>query len=173
MPRHKTWSNSCAEQLLWGMPFSASPDPQRETFIVHARAHVVVALEASRRHNVPVVLVSAPGAVRTGGAGWWREIIAQGRAAVPGTDSLSILDCADESGMALAAIREGVEAIALKAPAPTLERVKDIAEQSEVAILDIAWAGALDLGASNDPQADSENHLAKGIGAVANPRALG
>ena len=71
------------------------------------------------------------------------------------------------------AIREGVEAIALKAPAPTLERVKDIAEQSEVAILDIAWAGALDLGASNDPQADSENHLAKGIGAVANPRALG
>ena len=77
------------------------------------------------------------------------------------TASTSILDCADEPGTALAAIREGVEAIAISVRDPGFERLVDIAGQSGVAILPIAWDTACDLAGSNDPQGDCENHLGK------------
>jgi len=122
---------------------------------------------------MPVILVSAPGAVRSGGAGWWRALIAQADAAVSDVQASSVLDCADEPGMALAAIREGVEAIAIVAPEATYERLADIARQSGVAIRTIDWVAACDLAGSNDPQADCENHLRKRPAGVAKPAALG
>lgn len=75
--------------------------------------------------------------------------------------------------MALAAIREGVEAIAISAPEPALESVRDIAEQSGIPLQSIDWDNVFDLLGSNDPQADCENHLVKRSGSVANPDALG
>lgn len=142
-------------------------------FMIHELHHAVAALKMSERMDIPVTLVSAPGAARSGGAGWWRALIAQARAAAPTARASSILDCADEAGMALAAIREGVEAIAISAPNPAFERLADIARQSGVEILPIPWDAACDLAGSNDPQADCENHLRKAPAGVAKPGALG
>ena len=143
------------------------------SFIIHDLQHAISALKAAGQMDIPVVLVSAPGAARTGGAGWWRAMIAQARAAFPAANATCILDCADEPGTALAAIREGVEAIAISVPDPGFERLVDIAGQSGVAILPIAWDTACDLAGSNDPQGDCENHLRKLSAGVAKPRALG
>lgn len=142
-------------------------------FIVHEYEHARAVLEAAVETNSAVVLVSARGAVRTGGAGWWRELISQLRGAVPNADVTSILDCADEPGMALAAIREGVEAIAIAASDDALARLSDIATQSDVAIRTIDWMRAHDLAGVNDPQAVCENLLREVSGGVANPDALG
>lgn len=147
------------------------------SFIIHDLQHAISALKAAGQMDIPVILVSAPGAARTGGAGWWRAMIAQARAAVPpaNTDAkpTSILDCADEPGTALAAIREGVDAIAVAVPEPDFARLADIAGQSGVAILSVDRDAACDLAGSNDPQADCENHLRKLSAGVAKPRALG
>lgn len=144
------------------------------SFIIHDLQHAITALKVAEQLDIPVILISAPGAARAGGAGWWRALIAQARAAVPAaTATTSILDCADEPGTALAAIREGVEAIAISVPDPGFERLVDIAGQSGVAILPIAWDTACDLAGSNDPQGDCENHLGKLSAGVAKPRALG
>lgn len=143
------------------------------TFIVHELRHAVAALNAARKADIPVIVRSAPGAVRTGGAGWWRALIAQARAAVPDARAESILDCAGEPGMALAAIREGVEGIAVSAPGTTGERLADIARQSGVAIAKADPATACDLAGSNDPQADCEIHIRTHAAGVAKPAALG
>lgn len=142
-------------------------------FIIHELAHATAALEAARRHNTSVTLVSAPGAVRTGGAGWWRELITAARSDFPDAEMRSVLDCADEPGTALSAIRAGVEAIALSAPEDARARVAEIAEQASVALVSINWPDAVDLARANDPQAVCENRLAKQPASVANPDALG
>lgn len=142
-------------------------------FIIHEYAHARALLEAAVRRNTAITLVSAPGAVRTGGAGWWRALVSQVRNAVPEADVTSILDCADEPGMALAAIREGVEAIAISASYDTINRLSDIAAQSDVTIRAIDWARAHDLASVNDPQAMCENLLREVSGGVAKPDALG
>jgi len=144
----------------------------RPAIMIHELAHAVAALEAAQWHGAPVTLVSAPGAVRTGGAGWWRELIAQARAQVPDAVADSLLDCADEPGMALAAIREGVEAVTLTGNADTLRRIGDIARQSGVALRAPARAD-LDLACSENPVADCENLLEIRARGVAKPRALG
>lgn len=142
-------------------------------FVVHELAHATAALDAARRHHVPVMLTSAPGAARSGGAGWWRELIAQARSQAPNAEMTSVLDCADEAGMALAAIRAKVEGIAVKTPDETQRRIADIAEQASVSLISIPWADAVDLARVNDPQAACENHLAERARNVANPDALG
>jgi hypothetical protein len=155
------------------MTSKAAPPSQPAWFIVHDLAHATAALKVAQRHRIPVMLVSAHGAVRSGGAGWWRDLIARARSQTPEADMVSILDCADEAGMALAAIRAGVEAIAVTAPHETLARIADIARQSSVSLISIPWADAVDLAQANDPQATCENHLVQRAGGVANPDALG
>lgn len=157
----------CGQMIRPTPEFSAAP-----AIAIHELAHAIAALEAARRHRQPVMLVSAPGAVRSGGAGWWRELIAQARAQVPDADAASVLDCADEPGMALAAIREGVEAVALDGDTDTLRRVGDIARQSGVALHAPAPAD-LDLARSENPAGDCENLLETRARGVAKPRALG
>ena len=144
----------------------------RPAVMIHELAHAVAALEAAHRYGTPVTLVSAPGAVRTGGAGWWRELIEQARGQVPDADSRSLLDCANEPGMALAAIREGVEAVTITGNADMLRRVGDIARQSGVALHTPAPAD-LDLAHSRNPVADCENLLEIWARSVAKPCTLG
>jgi hypothetical protein len=155
------------------MTSKITPTTQPACFIVHDLDHAIAALETAQRRDTQVMLVSAPGAARTGGAGWWRELIAQAKAQTPGADMISVLDCADEAGMALAAIRAGVEAIAVTAGNETGDRIADIAGQAFVSLISIPWAEAVDLAGTNDPQAVCENHLASRAGGVANPGALG
>jgi len=144
----------------------------RPAIMIHELAHAVAALEAAQWHRSSVTLVSAPGAVRTGGAGWWRELISQARAQSPDADVRSLLDCADEPGMALAAIREGVEAVTLTGNLDTLRRVGDIARQSGVALRAPTRAD-LDLACSENLVSDCKKLLEIRAPGVANPRALG
>lgn len=155
------------------MTSKTAPLAPSACFVVHELAHAIAALEAARLHKTSVILVSAPGAARSGGAGWWRELIAAARSRTPDADMVSVLDCADEAGMALAAIRAGVEAIAVTSPEETQERIADMARQVSVSLISIPWADAVDLARTNDPQAACENHLAAHAGNVANPNALG
>jgi hypothetical protein len=65
--------------------------------VVHGLAQAKVALGS----GTPVTLLSAPGAALYGGVAWWRALIAQSGA------PHDILDCADDAGCALEALRAG------------------------------------------------------------------
>ena len=150
-----------------------NPQSAPATIVVHEFSHAVAALTAAQAHNRPITILSAMGAVRSAGAGWWRELVTQAGANVPDQAAEWILDCGDEPGMALAALREGVQAIALDAGEPIWSRVAQIAVQRDASVLRIDRAGALDLADSNNPQRDCYLYLSNTPDGVAKPGVLG
>ncbi|HZU91763.1 MAG TPA: hypothetical protein VE993_21100 [Stellaceae bacterium] len=91
--------------------------------------------------------MSAPEAGVYAGPGWWRALVAAARAAAPAAEFSAVLDCGDEPGAALAAIRAGVEAVVFTGPADLARRLADLARQSGVRFATARPAAALDLGA--------------------------
>lgn len=141
--------------------------------VVHEISHALAALTAARAQNQPLLILSAPGAVRSAGAGWWRELVAQAGDSVPDQSAEWVLDCGDEPGMALAALREGVGTIALEVDEPTWSRVAQIAARCDASLVRVSRSGALDLADSNNPQRDCNLYLSNGPDSVAKPGVLG
>jgi hypothetical protein len=172
---------SCAISL--GARHASNGDRRRMTevnpqntparIVVHEIGHALAALSAARAHNRPLIILSSTGAVRSAGAGWWRELVAQSRESMPEQDAEWILDCGDEPGMALAALREGVGTIALNASEPIWSRVAQIAARCDASVLKVDRTGALDLVGSNNPQRDCNLYLSEGPDDVAKPGVLG
>jgi hypothetical protein len=94
--------------------------------------------------GVPVTVISAPGATLYAGCLWWREMIALARRDYPSTPAVDVLDCADGSGQALAALRIGQQLIVLAFDAPGWAEVAAIAAERGGAVL-AARPPALDL----------------------------
>ena len=72
--------------------------------VVHGVADAVAAMAP----GLPVTLLSAPGAALFAGSLWWRDCVAEARARCPDTPAADVLDCADASGLAMGALRDGV-----------------------------------------------------------------
>lgn len=112
--------------------------------IVHGLADARAALAP----GLPVTLLSAPGAALYAGCMWWRQMLAAARADNPVTPAVDILDCADASGMAMAALRSDVCRLVLWRDAPGWQAVAEIAGRQGGFVLPEAPA-ALDLAQRN------------------------
>lgn len=100
--------------------------------IVHGRSDIDLVLGQGR----PVTLLSAPAAAVYAGCLWWQALMAQANDGHPGAEITALLDCADASGQALAALRTGVQGLVLYAGAPGHERVAAIAAGTGILLLD-------------------------------------
>ena len=114
--------------------------------VIHSLAHAVAALSAAAEAGRPVILLSAPDAGIYAGPGWFGELVAAARDAVPAAQSTALLDCGDDVGAAQAAIRAGVEGIVFTGPADVAERLADIAGQGGIRLVTRRPVAALDLG---------------------------
>ncbi len=121
--------------------------------IVHGLADARTAVAPNR----PVTLLSAPAAGVYAGCLWWRSLIAQVRR----DGATDLLDCADASGMALAALRAGVPRLVLWPRAPGWAEIAEIAATLGGCVLPEA-PPALDLG-----QRGAERRLATWLGETA------
>ena len=115
--------------------------PLPRAVIVHSLADARAALAV----RAPVTLLSAQGAALYAGCLWWRELMAAAGRDDPGTPFTDVLDCADGSGQALAALRMNVTRLVLWREAPGWDQVAAIAAAHGGFLLDAAPA-ALDLG---------------------------
>lgn len=124
-----------------------SPDDKTPVIIVHSLDQAVAALKAAARAGRPVVLVSAPEAGIYAGPGWFRALVEAAREAVPDARFSAILDCGDQAGAALAAIRAQIEQVIFTGRAEVARRLADIARQHGVRLEITRPAAVLDLGA--------------------------
>lgn len=131
---------------------------QRRAVVVHALEHAEAALEAAEEFDLPVVLESAPGAARYLGAALFQAIVATAQHNHPDVTFLAVLDCADQPGLALAAIRHGVKAVRIDAPDDVRAKIADIAAQAG-ATVDTAERERLDLLNVDDPLAACRDWL--------------
>jgi hypothetical protein len=124
-------------------PISAgSPDP---VILIHSLAQAIAALNAAARAGCPVVLASAPNAGGYAGPGWFGSVVAAARQAVPGARFFAFLDCGDNVGAALAAIRAEVEGVIFTGRPDVAGRLADIARQHGVRFETDRPANILDL----------------------------
>jgi acyl-CoA reductase-like NAD-dependent aldehyde dehydrogenase len=97
------------------------------------------------RSGRAIVLASPPDAGGYVGPGWFRELVAAAREAVPEARFSALLDCSDNVGAALAAIRAEVEGIIFTGRADVARRLADIAGQHGVRFETKRPTAALDL----------------------------
>jgi hypothetical protein len=90
--------------------------------VVHSLADARLVLS----HGQPVTLLSGEAAALYAGCGWWRALVAAARAEFPQVPIADLLDCADASGQALAALRVGLRHLILTPDAPGRARVAKI-----------------------------------------------
>jgi hypothetical protein len=113
--------------------------------IIHSLFQATAVLTASARAGRPVVLVSAPDAGGYVGPGWFKALVAAAREVVPGARCSTFLDCGENVGAALAAIRSEVEGVIFRGHPDAARRLADIARQHGVRFETKRPADALDL----------------------------
>jgi hypothetical protein len=101
-----------------------------------------------------VVLASAPDAGGYVGPGWFASLIAEAREVVPEASFSALLDCGDDVGATLAAIRSEVQGVIFTGRPEVAHRLADIARQHAVRLLTDRPSPAVDLGADVFANAD-------------------
>jgi acyl-CoA reductase-like NAD-dependent aldehyde dehydrogenase len=127
--------------------------------VVHTAAQARAALASATRAGRPVVLASPPDAAASMGAGMFRAIIAAAREAEPRARSLAVLDCGDRPGDAMAALREGIDAVCFRGDPEVAAKLAEMAEQAGARVL-TALTVSLDLAEADEPEAAVSAYLA-------------
>ncbi len=95
--------------------------------IVHSLAAARAAVEAGRQRGMPVVLVSPPGAAAYLGVGFFAALVEAVRAEFPDAAVEAVMDCGDDPGFALSALRMGFKTVVLRGNPRARARVAAIA----------------------------------------------
>ncbi len=127
--------------------------------IVHTLAHARAALAAASALEAPVTLMSAPGAAAYLGAGYFQAMIEEARAEFPSVPAPALLDCGDKAGLALAALRQGIEAVRFSGKKDVRAKIAEIARKHGAELRADA-PPALDLLDHADPEAACRAWLA-------------
>jgi hypothetical protein len=138
-----------------------------ERFIViHSLDHARSAAGAAQALALPLTLASAAGAGGYVGPPWFKSVIDSAAAEFPGVRLSAVLDCGEEAGTALAALRHGLRRVRFTGGAAAAARLADIAGQLGAVIERGELRPALDLLDCRDLEASCRAFLAGNAGAV-------
>jgi hypothetical protein len=116
-------------------------------FVVHGKAQALDALAAAAEAGVTALLLSGRSAGIYAGPGWFLALIESARSRYPSVFGGAILDCGDDAGAVLAAIRAGVPSISFAGRTALRRRLNEIATARGVSLggRGSLWRRALDL----------------------------
>ncbi len=127
--------------------------------IVHNLEQAKAALKVADELAVTVTLISAPGGAAYLGATVFRDMVDEASRCYPGASHQAVLDCGEDPGLVLGALRHGIKAVRVDVGAGLETRLTDIADQQNAIIL-TDEAPALDLIDNSDPLAACRAWLA-------------
>lgn len=99
------------------------------TIIIHTLEHATAALAAAEEFDCDVTLLSPPGAAAYIGATVFRDMIAAAAAAHPQARHQAVLDCGDDPGLAMGALRHGITGVRISNGPVIRDKLADIARQ--------------------------------------------
>jgi fructose/tagatose bisphosphate aldolase len=129
--------------------------------IVHSLDDARAALAAASALKTPVTLASAHGAGGYAGPLWFKAIVEAAAAEYPGAEMAAVLDCADEAGTVLQALRHGLKRVRFTGNAAALKRLRAIAGELGAMIETGRAPAALDLREVADPAGAARTYLAE------------
>lgn len=118
--------------------------------VIHSLDHARAAVTAAMAGGFAVVLESPRGAAGRQGIGWWRALLDAVASEFPDQTVDSVLDCGDATGRVLEAMRAGLPAVRVEAPAAVLAA---LAARTGTRVLGPDATEPLDLLAVADPRA--------------------
>jgi hypothetical protein len=127
--------------------------------IVHSPAQAHAAVAAAAALGLEVTLASAAGAGAYAGPAWFAALVEAAAAAFPGAVVAAVIDCADEPGTALAALRGGCRRLVFAGSEEARARLEEIAAVTG-AVIESPGAPSLDLLDVRDPDAACRAFLA-------------
>ncbi len=131
--------------------------------LFHSRAHAEAALAVAVELGTPVVLQSAPGVAAYAGAGYLKAVAERAAARRPDAAVTWVIDCGDDPGTALGALRGGWKSVRFSGRADVLAKLANIAAQIDAAVIEGgAPADALDLRDTPDAAAACRAYLKAG-----------
>ncbi len=120
--------------------------------IFHSLAHARAALGAARESGVAICLVTAPGAARYAGPDHLKKIIDLALAEFEGEAPGVLIDCGENAGPAMSALRAGWKTLAFSGEPDVRRKIADMAAQRGARLVDRP-VEALDLLDEPDPDA--------------------
>mgnify|MGYP001805865361 CR=1 FL=1 len=121
---------------------------------VHSLGQLHAALGAAAALGLAVQIESPAACAITLGAVWFTALLAEGHAAYPEVRILPVLDCGDEPGRVLGALRLGLPVLRFNGPAETTARLAALARHQGAWLLGPAER-VLDLATIVDRQQES------------------
>ena len=103
-------------------------------FIVHDLNQGIQLAEMAAKSSIPITIFSPPGGGSSIGPEAFLEIVNLIRSKFPEVKMLAILDCGDDAGVALAAMRRGLNNIHSQLTGEKLKKLKQIALTNGVKI---------------------------------------
>jgi hypothetical protein len=119
----------------------------RREIVIHSLGHARVALAAAAACGKEVTLASAPDAALQTGPGWFKSVIELAREAYPQVAVRAILDCGDQPGAVMAALRLGLKDLRFHGAAELREKLTAMG-----AVLAPPAAASLDLRRFKEPE---------------------
>ena len=129
--------------------------------VVHSLEQARAAIGAAAELGVPLTLTSAVGAGGYVGPLWFKALIDAARADHPAVNLTAVLDCADEAGTALGALRAGFTCVRFTGPAELRARIAAIAAERGATIDAEPAPDQLDLLDVPDPRGAARAFLAR------------
>ena len=114
--------------------------------VIHSLTQAVAALEAAAAVEREIIVLSAPDAGIYAGASWFKAVVEAARLAVPAASFSAILDCGDDAGATLGALRAGVATVIFTGRADVAKRLAEIAGAQGIRLLTTRPDVLLDLG---------------------------
>ncbi len=127
--------------------------------IVHSLTEARAAVAAAAELGVPVTLASAPEAAGYLGALWFRELVRMVSAERPEVQVNSVIDCGDQPGHVMAALRQGLKRVRFTGSKTTAATLRNLASQYDAEIV----TGALrahDMADQAEPETACRRWLA-------------
>jgi len=134
------------------------------TFIIHNLTHALAVGKTTMDVKARVKMQSAPGLASTLGPEAFSAIVEFTRASYPGAEFTAVLDCGDEPGTAIGALRRGIKTISINVDALTRRKIEDIAHKLNANVVNCAKS-ALDLYriADTDINHAIRRHISNGM----------
>jgi hypothetical protein len=130
------------------------------TVIIHSLEHARAVLAAAREARCRVTLESASGAGLAAGAAWFVALLELARGEFTEVGFEAVLDCGDEAGAALGALRAGVRRIRFRGSEEAARRLAGIAAQLGATIENGTPQSVLDLLGTTRPDEAARAFLA-------------
>ena len=129
--------------------------------LFHSLAHARVACTATVDARATLTLRTAPGAAAYAGSQYLKAIVDRVMAEYPDIRVTPVIDCGDDPGIVMGALRIGWMSVAFSGPPPARDKLADIAEQYGAALVTEDVQGeVLDLLDHPDPEDACRQFLA-------------